>query len=551
MCTAEARPKTVSDIFERLSRHLALDGGVRNSREFAELNRNSERVQFARALLERFDLMPRCEVGAKSRKMADELREAGNRLFKFKSNALALEKYTQSVAYAPKDSEQLALAFANRSAVLYELKLYQECLRDITQAFSSNYPQHLHHKLLKRRENAEAAKSAQCEVNYHESVPTLSSTPNPDIECASSCIRISFEENQGRHVVAVNDIEIGDVVAIEEPFTKILLRDHYLTHCYNCLKPSPNLIPCDNCVLALYCDEGCRRLASDTFHKYECPILATLLDLNVNKFGLLALKICILAEFKQGSGDEATRYKSGNYREIHNLITNAHLRDLSDLFHKAAMAAVIYELFEKNTQFFNDGSAERRDIFKDLLLLHLQTGPSNFHEISQINNERDGVSELEEIGAGAYAFLSLLNHSCNPNVIRYCYGSSIVLRALRPIAKGEQLFDNYGYHYAVMQREERRRRLTNQYFFHCECETCENNWPLYQELPIRGTKISITVEQIKALADGSIEVANSVMDYLKKTAETLEGTRPCKELADVQEILKQCYAIFGNRRQTF
>lgn len=52
--------------------------------------------------------------------------------------------------------------------------------------------------------------------------------------------------------------------------------------------------------------------------------------------------------------------------------------------------------------------------------------------------------EIVEIGAGAYAFMSLLNHSCAPNVVRHCHGNTIVLRAIRPIEDGQQLYDNYG-----------------------------------------------------------------------------------------------------------
>lgn len=52
--------------------------------------------------------------------------------------------------------------------------------------------------------------------------------------------------------------------------------------------------------------------------------------------------------------------------------------------------------------------------------------------------------EIVEIGAGAYAFMSLLNHSCAPNVVRHCHGNTIVLRAIRPIEIGQQLYDNYG-----------------------------------------------------------------------------------------------------------
>lgn len=85
-----------------------------------------------------------------------------------------------------------------------------------------------------------------------------------------------------------------------------------------------------------------------------------------------------------------------------------------------------------------------KDVFKEVLLHHMQTAPCNFHEISELVGPGETFYEVEEIGSGVYSFLSLINHSCCPNVLRQCFGSKIVLRAFRPINKGEQLFDNYG-----------------------------------------------------------------------------------------------------------
>ena len=54
---------------------------------------------------------------------------------------------------------------------------------------------------------------------------------------------------------------------------------------------------------------------------------------------------------------------------------------------------------------------------------------------------------------------SLINHSCDPNVVRHYYSCNGVVRSIRTIMKGEELLDNYGYHYAVMPKEERQRKL--------------------------------------------------------------------------------------------
>jgi hypothetical protein len=46
-----------------------------------------------------------------------------------------------------------------------------------------------------------------------------------------------------------------------------------------------------------------------------------------------------------------------------------------------------------------------------------------------------------------------------------------------------QVLDNYGYHYAVHDRVERRSHLEKQYYFTCGCIACSEGWPGYSLLP--------------------------------------------------------------------
>jgi hypothetical protein len=61
----------------------------------------------------------------KSASMASKLRIQGNEKFKECDNAGSLMLYTGSVVHAPRDSEELPLALANRSAALFHLGAYQ------------------------------------------------------------------------------------------------------------------------------------------------------------------------------------------------------------------------------------------------------------------------------------------------------------------------------------------------------------------------------------------------------------------------------------------
>lgn len=116
------------------------------------------------------------------------------------------------------------------------------CFQDIRYAFDAGYPKHLHDKLKQRRWTAEMEKEAQPESPYHQNTPPLSFEAHKRIECASDCVDIKTSNSCGRHVVASTDVPVGSVIAVEEPFAKILLADSFMSHCFHCLYPSYNLV---------------------------------------------------------------------------------------------------------------------------------------------------------------------------------------------------------------------------------------------------------------------------------------------------------------------
>lgn len=80
------------------------------------------------------------------------LREAGNRQFSLKDYAACVETYTQSILSCPNETEtELSLAHANRSAALFQLELYEDCIKDISVSISKKYPSHLLPKVLLRK----------------------------------------------------------------------------------------------------------------------------------------------------------------------------------------------------------------------------------------------------------------------------------------------------------------------------------------------------------------------------------------------------------------
>lgn len=99
-----------------------------------------------------------------------------------------------------------------------------------------------------------------------------------------------------------------------------------------------------------------------------------------------------------------------------------------------------------------------------------------------------------------------------------------------------------------MCREERRSQLQAQYRFLCECEACLHDWPLYQDLKVVDDESSFTDSELEALKHGNRDIAHKIIPKLIKYAKELESSIPSRNLADNQEILKQCFAILANKR---
>lgn len=109
---------------------------------------------------------------------------------------------------------------------------------------------------------------------------------------------------------------------------------------------------------------------------------------------------------------------------------------------------------------------------------------------------------------------------------------------------------NCSYHHALMKRTDRQKQLQSQYYFDCVCPACENDWGLYDVLP-NGDAVEVDEELISQLSSGEVEVAESVLrDFVGKLGD-LQKPQPCKNFCQLQEIIKQCFAVLGNKRRIF
>ena len=141
--------------------------------------------------------------------------------------------------------------------------------------------------------------------------------------------------------------------------------------------------------------------------------------------------------------DDSGFYNSNDYKTTHHLIGNSEQRQNADLFRRALIASCILHFIDKLTKFFDtddkidDSSIQQgRDVSSknisdkskllagSLILRYLQSMPCNAHEVSEmcvVRKGNDFTYDSSEIGGAAYPVLSLINHCCDPNVVRHSH----------------------------------------------------------------------------------------------------------------------------------
>ncbi|PZC76419.1 hypothetical protein B5X24_HaOG204658 [Helicoverpa armigera] len=621
---------SIDRVYQRILEELRADRRINDiSSDLLTLTDNVQRVFYVYDILTKYKVIPLILKEDKCEFSSGYYRNLGNGMYQRADLFSAWQYYNLALMYAPLTSTTYSLAIANRSAVLAAMKEYEACIEDINMVFTLRYPPTIRDKLLKRMKQCEEGIKERespevCEEDeaLAEEVLTLKAQDKHEKYLdASKKLKVVYTSDMGRHVVAAEDIDVGEVIVQEDPYVRVLLKSQCTICCAHCFSRKFNLYPCPYCCVTLYCSRACVTEAWDQYHSYECALIASLLKGKFTKLELLALRITIRARTEHETWNQVFTsiaaasaktkrenkgckrvgdkwvYSSKYYSAIHTLSTNIEKRDVSDIFQKAVSAAILMHYLAVANFVKTDDLVLRERIkcfTADSLMRHLMTAPTNMHGITtNVENEDGNYVDEYNIGCGAYAFLSLLNHSCAPNVVRYTKlgTAQTSLIAIRPILKGMQVFDNYGYfevvrdkakvaskliskceaseggvsaalaacgrsnikaHHAVHTKEERQAILKSQYKFTCICEACNEDWPLYQGLDVLKDLPDGIISKrdeflngnvIEALQKAEKDRALKLYQPLCELATALEPYMPCKEAAECQEALKQCLAI--------
>ncbi|KAL0101085.1 hypothetical protein PUN28_018738 [Cardiocondyla obscurior] len=408
-----------------------------------------------------------------------------------------------------------------------------------------------------------------------EDFTKLTYGPSREAPAISDGVTVSFSERYGRHYVATREFKPGDIVSIEDPYAHVIYEERYYTHCHYCLSRSYNLIPCPECPIAQYCSENCRKLAWESCHEIECPILKllkNLLNVDKDKIRMISKIIRLLIvvtengtkikelqrdmKVAESNSDNRTAgftdtgiLDSFSSRSALSLATNMTTRPLIGISAFACISALAVILLATQTKFFPKkyeiDDLEDISEFSELkfcasiMFRACVIMSSNCFSIQQ----EPGIVS----GSGLYVAHSLYNHSCAPNTFRHFEGLTMITRALTPIYPGDQVFTSYGGVYAHMPRSERKQKILQDYFLDCDCTACKNNWPTYNEI-LRDHIGSISkdkklVEKLRPFREKllanmyDIEAVKAVLDILYKEV----SQHPCEEILHAEQYLKSYY----------
>ncbi|XP_062716814.1 SET and MYND domain-containing protein 4 [Aedes albopictus] len=543
---------------------------------------DSEIISFVRRVAdnsigEPFELKD-LERDCKNEAKAIECRKLGNEKFhpKVKKYIEAVAYYNESIALSEDGSETLAIAYANRSAVCYELEEYADCLQNIRLARENSYPENLTFKL----DNREKGCLKRLAENDHKQLekddvprkPKLSYEPNPKIPRISDCLELKEDDQFGRHLVTNRNLSVGDIVIEEAPFSSLLVSDRRYMHCDYCHDDQfLTLIPCKSCTVTMFCSTNCQQKAVDTYHRIECSVIKDMHFL-FTKVILMALRTTTTAisTFDYNLKElrlhvESIDEKSMNpfkldwssidskqvYSTIHILATNQSLRSASDLVQRSVYAIIMSELLFRNTELGKlCDDQESHDLIRTLLFRHAQASPVSMHStmfMEYTPKEYEKYSPLK-VGCGSFPILSMINHSCAPNLERMTLPNGNVMALVnRPIKKGGQLFDNYGYHHCLESLEKRQNGLFEQYSFRCQCEACKLKYPLFIRLPHAklppGVRPPIDYDEMDRLAQHDMATALRKIPEYCWYLNMLDPQYPNYEVSSVQEALVKCYHV--------
>lgn len=331
----------------------------------------------------------------------------------------------------------------------------------------------------------------------------------------------------GRYLVAGEDIKTDELIYHEKAFAFVPVCNDYRQraishHCQNCARTNCIPFPCYECARATYCSPQCS-IEHQSIHEFECVGYQKNLW---TKIGIAHLAMRTLLVGVPSLMEKIKQLKPQNVSSVwhdmfsiadsdftygHVLSLVTHFTDSPmpvdsvDCLRYALTAKMLTIYLFEHTSFYKKlisantpGIMDKNDwhfMVASILMRHMGQLVSNGHAISDMEVMQPSdygesyICEKESrlkgylyqclsstrVFTAIFPKISLLNHSCDPNIRNSFDGQSLTIYATRSIAENEQVFNCYGPHYKLMHKDERQFALKQQYRFICKCDKCSAN----------------------------------------------------------------------------
>lgn len=410
-------------------------------------------------------------VYRKSDKKSVESRELGNAEFAAKNWTGAMEYYNQSLRFAEGGSENVALAYSNRSACFFKLNMFDESLADIELAKKEKLPKRLLPKLEQRQKKCfELLEMAKREPEYP---PELDYPANKNFPPLANKVDIKCNEQFGRLLAANDDIPKGRTILLEESFGISHIQDSSM--CYTCYRAIfSNFIPCDHCTNVVFCNAECKK--RNKTHALECGTFFGMkcfedeeIQNNIHRTRVIIQTVLnAIAMFP--NIETLMRFIDSIVREDPDKLPTS-LNDEFSKYHfffklKKRIVRPIYDMkrLYKCTLLLPKIRNMIDSLEKKRFLMHLVS----YHAVVVDSN----IFPIEE-GFAVRNVFSMFNHSCDANVTVNASGKICYCTASRALKKGEQLFINYLKPDEMKLPKEQREDILDKFWgFKCKCRKC-------------------------------------------------------------------------------
>lgn len=403
----------------------------------------------------------------KNNTFSQEIRLEGNDSFQNGDYEMAINAYNRALTLAEADTEAMGICFANRSACFFDLKQYKRCVADIELAIENKCPERLMSKLNQRKENSlKCLENQTDEMELCHEKPKLSFEPHPQYPCFANELEVDLLKEVGSNITANVDLEIGQTICIEKAMIFAPMGGKDMGYCHYCFERNVNLIPCENCIIGMFCSPDCynadnnyHRIVCCTEHFFDSGIPYELLRsiiFAINTFSTVENLMQSIEDFRKsakGVNDYSDPAKR-QYFQFFGLRSNVHRMSNEEKIQIKKYAVEVAMFMKHASKLKAMFQSTKYFLFLSHLSLHhleiiCSIGYNAFRYYSGSAFERTlGIQEnrpQRHFGSGILPYSSQLKHSCTPNICRIFAKDVVVYRVIRPIKRGEQLFVSYLY----------------------------------------------------------------------------------------------------------